>query len=105
MHLLIAGVFCYIESMDIFIAHACEQALRFSSVNKWTDLSEERKVQLGFNMGVIAHGLELPKEDGFGILTKLQEGTVSNEEFRNHIRSLIQSHDIKVNEENILRPF
>lgn len=33
-----------------FIIHACEQVLRFSQVENWDNLSEERKVQLGFNM-------------------------------------------------------
>jgi len=27
-----------------FIIHACEQVLRFTKVDKWDDLSEERKV-------------------------------------------------------------
>ena len=42
-----------------FTIHACEQALRFTRVDKWDDLSEEVKVQLGFNMGAMALGLEL----------------------------------------------
>ena len=91
--------------MDIFVTHACEQALRFSSIDKWDDLSDERKVQLGFNMGVIAHGLNLSKEDGFGVLNKLREGIMSVEAFRNHIKSLVELHEVKTNPENISKPF
>ena len=34
-----------------FTKHACEQVLCFTQVEKWNDLSEKLKVQLGFNMG------------------------------------------------------
>ena len=40
-----------------FVTHGCEQVLRFSRVDSWDALSEEIKVQLGFNMGVVALGL------------------------------------------------
>jgi hypothetical protein len=46
-----------------FTKHACEQVLRFSIVEKWDDLSEARKVQLGFNMGAMSLALNLSKED------------------------------------------
>jgi len=39
--------------MDDFIIHGCEQVLRFTQVEHWDDLSEELKVQLGFNMGLL----------------------------------------------------
>jgi hypothetical protein len=48
-----------------FVKHACEQVLRFTQVKTWDDLSEELKVRLGFNMGAMALGLGLSKEDGF----------------------------------------
>ncbi len=91
--------------MDSFVIHACEQVLRFSRVNQWADLSEEIKVQLGFNMGAMAHGLELSKEEGFLALSNVRQGVVSMKAFREHIKSLITSHGIEVNETNIARPF
>ena len=47
--------------MDEFTIHACEQVLRFTQVEHWNDLPEEFKIQLGFNMGVVALGLKLTK--------------------------------------------
>ena len=91
--------------MDAFTIHACEQVLRFSKVDKWGDLSEERKVQLGFNMGVMAHGLKLTKEDGFLVLSNARQEVVSMQAFREHIKSLVLSHGIEVNDANISRPF
>lgn len=49
--------------MTNFVIHACEQALRFTSVDKWSDLSEERKLQFSFNVGVMALGLNLTKNE------------------------------------------
>ena len=91
--------------MDNFLTHACEQVLRFTKVKTWEDLSEERKVQLGFNMGVIAHSLNLTKEEGFQALTNMQNGVISMKKFREHIKSLVTSHDIEIDNENISRPF
>jgi len=91
--------------MDEFLTHATEQVLRFTQVNAWDDLSEERRVQLGFNMGVMAHSLSLAKEDGFQVLADMQSGKISVEEFREHIKSLVASNNIEVSEENIARPF
>lgn len=88
-----------------FIIHACEQVLRFTQVDKWDDLSEERKVQLGFNLGVMALGLDLTKEEGFQALSNARSGAISMQDFREHLMSLIFSHKIEVNEENIARPF
>lgn len=88
-----------------FITHACEQVLRFSRVDRWDDLSEAVKVQLGFNMGVIALGLNLTKDEGFGSLSEAREGKVSMENFRSHLKSLIDSHQVKVDEAKIIRPF
>ena len=92
-------------SMNEFTIHACEQVLRFSRDTTWSDLSEERKVQLGFNMGVMALGLELTKEDGFLALASVREGVTSMQSFHSHVRQLVATHSVPVQEENILRPF
>lgn len=60
-----------------FITYGCEQVLRFSQVERWDDLSETIKVQLGFNMGVVALGLKLTKEEEFQKLTEVREGRLS----------------------------
>jgi len=90
---------------DDFIIHGCEQVLRFTQVDKWNDLSEERKAQLGFNMGVVALGLGLTKEEGFQAFSNARSGDISMQDFREHLMSLISSHEIEVNKENINRPF
>jgi hypothetical protein len=90
---------------DEFIKHSCEQVLRFTRVKKWDDLSEERKVQLGFNMGAMALGLEISKEEGFLVLQNARTGSISMEEFNKHLISLVNSHKIIVDEEKIARPF
>ena len=91
--------------MDDFVIHGCEQVLRFTQVERWDDLSEERKVQLGFNMGVVSLGLKLTKEEGFKAMSDAREGKISMASFRSHLRSLIDSHQVKVDEVKILRPF
>lgn len=91
--------------MDSFTIHACEQVLRFTQVDRWSDLSEELKVQLGFNMGAMAHGLELSKEDGFQALCNVRQEIISMQAFREHIESLAGSHGVKVDKANIARPF
>lgn len=91
--------------MDSFVIHSCEQVLRFTRVDKWNDLSEERKVQLGFNMGAMSHGLGLTKEDGFQALSNARQEIISMQEFRGHLKSLIISHGVKVDEANIAKPF
>ena len=88
-----------------FIKHACEQVLRFTQVKKWDDLSEELKVQLGFNMGAMALGLNLNKEEGFLVLSNARNGSISMEEFHKHIRTIILSYKILVDEEKVARPF
>lgn len=88
-----------------FIIHSCEQVLRFSQAKQWDDLSEERKVQLGFNMGAVALGLRLTKEEGFVALQNAREGKISMREFRDHLHSLIMSHQIPVDQAKIVRPF
>lgn len=88
-----------------FVTHGCEQVLRFSQVEHWDDLPEALKVQLGFNMGVVALGLKLTKEEGFQALADLREGRASMQTFRDHMQSLIAAHQIKVDETKIARPF
>lgn len=88
-----------------FVIHACEQAIRFSNIEKWDDLSEKVKVQLGFNMGVMALGLGLSKEEGYMSLYNLREGTISPIEFRNYIEQIVKTHEVEVNREQIARPF
>lgn len=88
-----------------FVTHACEQILRFTQVAKWDDLSEERKVQLGFNMGVVALGLELTKEEGYMTLANTRQGIITMQAFHVHLKSIITAHNIAVDETNIAKPF
>jgi hypothetical protein len=88
-----------------FITHSCEQVLRFSRAEQWNDLSEERKVQLGFNMGVIALGLQLTKEESFLPLSDVRIGALSMQQFRERMRALITRHGIPVDEAHIAREF
>lgn len=88
-----------------FITHACEQVLRFTRVEKWEDLSEAVKVQLGFNMGVMALGLNLDKEDSFVALSDARRENISMSTFREHLQAIISSHQIAVDEAKIARPF
>jgi len=88
-----------------FTTHACEQVLRFTRASRWADLSEELKVQLGFNMGAMALSLNLSKEEGFLALSNAQNGTISMEYFHKHLRSIIISHKIIVDEAKVMRPF
>jgi hypothetical protein len=92
------------EPKDL-VTHACEQALRFSSVANWHDLSEERKVQLGFNMGIIALGLNLSKDDGYMVMWKAREGLISMPTMREHVAILVKKHEIPVDAERIDKSF
>jgi len=89
--------------MTKFIIHACEQVLRFTQVDKWDDLSEERKVQLWFNMGAVSLGLNLAKEDGFLVLNNARQGNISMQDFQEHLRALVDSHKISVDQSQIAR--
>ncbi|NQV87970.1 MAG: hypothetical protein HQ402_00245 [Parcubacteria group bacterium] len=91
--------------MNNFIIHGCEQVLRFSRAQNWNDLSEERKVQLGFNMGVISLGLDLSKEEGYLVLANVREGSLPIQEFHKKMRILITSRNIIVDEMNVNKPF
>ena len=93
------------QFINEFIIHSCEQVLRFTQAKQWNDLSEERKVQLGFNMGVVALGLRLTKDDSFQVLTDAKEGRISMVIFRDHLKSLISLHKVKVDNAKIMRPF
>ena len=92
-------------SVDDFVIHGCEQVLRFSRAENWADLSEALKVQLGFNMGVVALGLELSKADGFQALADVREGRISMQAFHSHARALVASHQVVVDEAKVARPF
>lgn len=88
-----------------FIIHACEQVLRFTQVEKWDDLPEKIKVQLGFNMGVLSLGLNLSKENSFLPLSNANQGNISMQSFREHLKTIISSHNVQVDKTNIARPF
>lgn len=91
--------------MKDFVTHACEQSLRFSSADSWEGLTDEVKMQFSFNVGAMALGLDLPKEEGYQSLAKVCQGKTSMRDFHNHVRSLLESRGIKVSEENVARPF
>ena len=93
------------DDMDEFVIHGCEQVLRFSRVERWDDLSEARKVQLGFNLGVVALGLKLAKAESFDALTAAREARLSMADFRSHIKSLVTAHQVAVDEAKIARSF
>ncbi len=93
------------KQRENFVVHACEQMLRFTRVDKWGDLSEELKVQLGFNMGAMALGLSLTKEDGFLALSRVRQGDISMQTFREHLKSIVDLHKIEVDEEKVSRLF
>lgn len=91
--------------METFIIHACEQSLRFSTDSTWADFSDAVKMQFSFNAGAMALGLNLSKEEGYQYLADVCQGKQSMREFHDHVRSLVASRGIQVNEENIKRPF
>lgn len=91
--------------MDELLIHSCEQVLRFSRAQRWDDLSEERKVQLGYNMGAMAHALKLPKMDSFDSLTAAREGKMTMPEFHQHLRELVAKHQVTIDEAKVGRPF
>jgi hypothetical protein len=91
--------------MKDFIIHPCEQSLGFSTYSNWADFSDKLKMQFSFNVGVMALGLDLPKEEGYQYLNSVCQGTISMAEFHSHVRSLIAKQGIVVNEENIKMPF
>lgn len=92
-------------TQDEFTKHACEQVLRFARVDAWDGLSEETKVQLGFNMGVIALGLGLSKEDGYLALAGVRAGNLPMPAFRQHVQRLVEAHRIVVDPVKVERPF
>ncbi len=96
---------CYNGDMNDFVIHACEQVLRFTTVHDWNDLNEERKVQLSFNMGVMALGLNLTKKEGYDSLASTAKGGMTVQQLHQHLRLLIASHQVAIQEENITKPF
>lgn len=102
-------IFCHAKELSMtqeeFTKHACEQVLRFTQVDKWDDLSEELKVQLGFNMGAMALGLSLAKEDGFLALANARQGNTSMSSFRTHMLEVIERYGVAVDAAQIARPF
>ncbi|MEZ4104017.1 MAG: hypothetical protein R3B60_01890 [Candidatus Paceibacterota bacterium] len=91
--------------MSDFVIHACEQVLRFTTIDKWGSLSEERKQQLSFNMGVVALGLNLTKEESFQPLIDACQEKMSTKELHKHFRRLFTLHKITVDEDNVTKPF
>jgi hypothetical protein len=91
--------------MNDFVIHACEQSLRFSTATSWESLSDKLKMQFSFNVGVMALGLALSKEEGYQPLADVCQGKSSMQEFHNHVQSLLTSRGITVSEENIRKPF
>jgi hypothetical protein len=86
--------------MDTFVIHSCEQVLRFAQAGTWDELTEERKVQLAFNMGVMSLGLHLTKEEGYDALVRMREGKVSTKDFREYVQKLVGEKAVPVSEEN-----
>ena len=91
--------------MNDFVIHACEQALRFSTVDSWGNLSDKLKMQLSFNVGVMALGLDLSKEEGYQSLADVCEGRATITEFNNHVAELLKGRNIEVSVENINKSF
>lgn len=91
--------------MNEFVIHACEQSLRFSTVEKWEDLSDKLKMQLSFNVGAMALGLNLNKEEGYQFLANVCLGEATMAEFHEHLRLLVATHKVLVDEENTKKPF
>ena len=71
----------------------------------WNDLTEERKVQLGFNAGIMALGLNISKDEGYLTLVKAREGQLTMPQVHDHYRALVTRLNVAVREENIQRVF
>jgi len=56
-------------------------------------------------MGAMALGLSLTKQEGFQALSDARSGLVSMQEFREHLKSLIISHKVEVDEAKIAKSF
>jgi hypothetical protein len=90
--------------MNDFVTHACEQVLRFTSIDNWDDLTQERKVQLSFNMGVCSLGLGLTKQEGYDSVADTVTGHMTIVQLHEHLRSLIALHGVIINEQNVKKP-
>jgi hypothetical protein len=91
--------------MNDFVIHSCEQSLRFSTARSWEDLSDKLKMQFSFNVGVMALGLGLTKEEGYDALADVCLGNTEMKEFHQHVRDLLTRRSVVVNEDRIRRPF
>jgi hypothetical protein len=80
------------------VAHACVQVLRFTSVAAWDDLSSDRQVQLGFNLGLVVLGLGLSKAEGYDALAMAQTGAQSMQQLHDHLESLIIHHQVELDQ-------
>jgi len=86
------------------VVHACGQVLRFTSVAEWDDLSQERKIQLGFNLGVMVLGLGLTKAEGYQTLARARTGELSMLVLHNHFKSLMSKHNIEPDQAQLDKP-
>lgn len=91
--------------MNEFTKHACEQVLRFSQANSWAALNDDVKAQLIFNVGAMAHGLNLSKEEGYLAITNVRKGEQPISVFRENMKRLILEHNIEIDETMVARPF
>jgi hypothetical protein len=87
-----------------FVTHACEQVLRFTTLTKWDDLTEARKVQLAFNLGVASLGLDINKETGYDYLTRAQRSEITMTEFHQHTRALVAEKQVAITEASVSKP-
>lgn len=94
-----------LKHMNDLVIHACEQVLRFTAVSDWSDLSEERKVQLSFNLGLCTLGLGLTKEEGYDALASTRRGELTIQELHAHLRAIVQSQAVVIDEEKVAKPF
>jgi hypothetical protein len=93
------------SSSEPFVIHSAEQVLRFTRADRWDDLPEARKVQLGFNLGVLALALDLSKEDSYLLLTKAREGRIAMKALRHRLLELIKAEGLVLDQDKVLRPF
>ncbi|MFM2374348.1 MAG: hypothetical protein RLZZ234_343 [Candidatus Parcubacteria bacterium] len=93
-----------VNQVSQFVIHSCEQVLRFSSVPQWNDLSEERKIQLSFNLGAMVHALALSKEEGWDQLNRLRNGNLDTAAFKEHIQSIVDERNVAVDLNMVNRP-
>jgi len=79
--------------------------LRFTQVEHWNDLPEALKVPTRLQYGSCRARIKTDQSDGFQALADVREGRMSMKAFRNHLKSLIVSHKVEVDEAKVVRPF